>query len=110
MVSENAENHLHTLLLQRLQVLFLVIEQVLHVLIVIVIHLTALSIVVDVTGEKNNLVKDILLRLLQRVTQVVQRIGIVHLHTADDLQAVVLMAVRHLGNVTYKENKLTLVL
>lgn len=55
-VTQDTQDNLYTLLLQRYEILLTVVEQMLHVLVVVVVHLTGLSVVVDVTREEDNLV------------------------------------------------------
>ena len=65
MVSKNTKNHLHALLLQRLNILLLVLQALGDVLIVVVIHLLGLWIVVDISREEDHLVKEILATVLK---------------------------------------------
>ena len=110
MVAQNTQNDLHAFLLQRLQIFFPIIEQVLHVLIVVVVHLASFYVIVDVSREENHLVDDEFTRLLQRIAEIMKRIGIVHLYATDNLQATFLVTVGHFGDVTHDEHELALVL
>ena len=65
MVSKDTKNHLHALLLQRLNILLLVLQALGDVLIVVVIHLLGLWIVVDISREEDHLVKEILATVLK---------------------------------------------
>ena len=109
MVTHDTQDNLYTLLLQRYEILLTVVEQMLHVLVVVVVHLTGLSVVVDVTREEDNLVDNQLTRLLQSIAEVVQGVSVVNLHTAYyNLILVRLVTVGHTGDVLYEEDKLAL--
>ena len=94
MVAENAKENLHALLLQRCDIFLTVLEHMGDVLVVEVVNLTCHNIIVDVAREEDDLVDNILARLLQRVAEVMKRVGIVGLLTRDDDLACVLVMSR----------------
>ena len=78
MVAQDTDNNLHTGPAQGLEVFFVVVQQELHVRVVVDIDAIALSIPVDVGGKEHHVVEEVLAALGHKL-QGIQRVHVVHL-------------------------------
>ena len=113
MVAKDAQNHFYATFLERLQIFLAHVKDGLVVLVVVDIHATGFGVVVDVRREQNHGVDERLAAALEREADVVERVGVVHLHAAENLHARhqiavgithIFCGIRHAGEVAHQNH------
>ena len=88
MVTQYTDDDFHARLTERLQVLFVIVEQELHIFVVLEINAIGHGVPVDVGGKKHNVVEEILTACCQEFKRI-QRISIIYLK------------IKHIGHSTF---------